>query len=87
MIIAIKYAQYMRYLSLWFGGLIGLTLEEFKGQHGSQSGRIGYAFAAFNADIPVELWGQHGDWDSFKSKKRYMKRDVKSLLFVVVASM
>ncbi len=57
MVMAIKYAQYMRYLSLWFGGILGLTPEEFKGQYGSQSGRIGSALAASNAGIPVELWG------------------------------
>ena len=69
MVRAIKYAQYMRYLSLWFGGILGLTPEGFKGQYESQSGRIGSASAAFNAGIPVELWGQHGDWASFKSQK------------------
>ncbi len=69
MVMAIKYAQYMRYLSLWFGGILGLTPEECKGQYGSQSGRIGSASAASNACIPVELWGQHDDWASFKSKK------------------
>ena len=55
MVIAIKYAQYMRYLSLLFGGILGLTPEEFKGQYGSQSGRMGFASAASNAGIPVEL--------------------------------
>ena len=69
MVMAIKYAQYMRYLSLWFGGILGLTPEEFKGQYGSQSGRIGSASTASNAGIPVELWGKHGDWASFKSQK------------------
>ncbi len=67
---AIKYAQYMCCISLWFGGILGLTPEEFKGQDGSQSGRISSAFAASNADIPVELWGQHGDWASFKNQKK-----------------
>ena len=66
---AIKYAQYMRYLSLWFGGILRLTPEEFKDQYGFQSCRIGAASAASNVGISVELWGQHGDWDSFKSQK------------------
>ncbi len=70
MVIAIKYAQYMRYLSYWFGSILGLTPEEFKGQYSPQSGRIGSASAMSNAGIPVELWGQHGDWASFKSQKR-----------------
>jgi len=87
MVMETKYAQYMRYLSLWFGGILGLTPEEFKGKYGSQSGRIGPASAASNAGIPVELWGQHGDWASFKSIKRYMKRDVDSLLSVSKVAM
>ncbi len=69
MVMAIKYAQYMRYLSLWFGGILGLTPEEFKGQYCSQSGHIGSASAASNAGLPVEPWDQHGDWASFKSQK------------------
>jgi hypothetical protein len=72
LIIEIKYAQYMSYLSLWFGCILGFTPEEFKAQYGSQSGRIGFAPAALNTYISVELWGQHGDWASFKSQKRYM---------------
>jgi hypothetical protein len=86
MVMAIKYAQYMRYLSLWFGGILGLTPEEFK-VHGSQSGRIDSASATSNAGIPVELCVQHGEMASFKSKKRYMKRDVESLLSVSKAVM
>jgi hypothetical protein len=84
---AIKNAQYMRYLSLWFGGIFELTPEEFKGQYCFQSGRIDFASASSNAGITVELWGQHGDWASFKSPKRYMKRDVESLLSVSKAAM
>jgi hypothetical protein len=87
MVMAIKYAQYMRLLSLWSGGILGLTPEEFKGQHGSQSDRIGSASAASNAGIPVELWGQHGDRASFKSQKWYMKCDAESFLSVCKAIM
>jgi hypothetical protein len=61
--------------------------EEFKDQYGPQSGRIGSASAAPNVVIPLELLGQHGDWASFKNQKRYMKRDVESLLFVSKAAM
>jgi integrase len=35
MVMTIKYAQYMRYLSLWFGGILGLTPRELKGPYGS----------------------------------------------------
>ena len=70
MIIAIKYAQYMRH-ALPFslvGGILGLTPEKFKGQYGSQFGRIGSASATSYAGIPVDHWGRHGDWASFKRK-------------------
>jgi hypothetical protein len=55
MLATIKYAQYMRYFSLWFGGILGLTLEDCKNQYGSQSTRIDSASVASNAGIPVEL--------------------------------
>ena len=67
--------------------LIGLTPEEFNGEYGSHSGRIGSASVASNVGIPVELWGQHGDWASFKIQNRYIKRDVESPLSVSKATM
>ena len=85
--IPIKYDQYVRYLSLWFGEVLGMSTQDFKTQYGSQSGRSGGASAASNAGIPIELWGQHGDWASFKSQKRYMKKDIKSILSVSLAAM
>jgi hypothetical protein len=38
--VPIKYAQYVRYLSLWFGEVLGISTQEFKAQYGSQSSRI-----------------------------------------------
>jgi hypothetical protein len=73
-------------LSLWFGEVLGISAQEFNSQYGSQSGRSGAASAASNANIYLELWGQHGDWASFKSQKRYMKKDVKALLPVSLAA-
>jgi hypothetical protein len=32
----IKYDQYARYLSLWFGEVLGISTQEFKAQYGSQ---------------------------------------------------
>ncbi len=60
--ITFEYDQYMRYLSLWFGCILDISPGEFKNQYGSQSCGIDGASANFNFDIPVELWGQHGDW-------------------------
>ena len=85
--VPIKYDQYVRYLSLWFGEVLGISTQEFKSQYGSQSGRSGRASAASNAGIPHELWGQHGDLASFQSPKRYMKKDVKAILSVSLATM
>ncbi len=80
--VQIKYDQYVRYLSLWFIEVLGTLTREFKSQYGSQSGRSGGASAPYNVDIDLELWGKHGDWATFQSQKRYMKKDVKALLYV-----
>jgi hypothetical protein len=74
-------------LSLWFGEVLGISAQELKAQYGSQSGRSGDASAASNADIDLEFWGQHGDWASFNSQKRYMKKNVKTLLSISMAAM
>jgi hypothetical protein len=67
--------------------LIGISTQEFKAQYGSQSGRSDGASTASNACIPIELWGQRGDWASFKSQKRYLKKDIKSILSFSLAAM
>ena len=83
----ITYGQYHRYLSQWFGGVLGLTPVEFRAQFGTQSGRSGGASAASNAGIALELWGQHRAWASFASQKCYMARDEASILSVSRAAM
>ncbi len=57
----ISYAQFSKYLALWFGASLGLTPKEFPIVYGSQSGRSGAASAVANDGVPMELWGQHGD--------------------------
>ena len=59
----------MRFLSHWFGEVLGISTLEFKSQYGFQSGRNGGSSATANACIPLELWGQHSDWTSFKKSK------------------
>ena len=83
----ISYAQFSKYLALWFGATLGLSPKEFSTVYGSQSGRSGAASAAANAGVPMELWGQHGDWKSVKSQKNYMKRDPEAILSVSRAAM
>jgi hypothetical protein len=75
----IQYDQYVRYLSLWFGEVLGISTQEFKVLYGSQSGRSGGALATSNAGIPLELWGHHGDWETYKSQKRYTKKISKQI--------
>jgi hypothetical protein len=57
----IKYAQFSTCLSLWFGGVMGISPSEFLSRYGSQSGRNGGASVASNTGIPLKIWGQHGD--------------------------
>jgi hypothetical protein len=77
----------VRYLSLWFCEVIGISTQEFKSQYGSQPGRSACALATSNTvGIHLELWGRHGDWAAFKIQKRYTKKDVKYLLCVSLAA-
>jgi hypothetical protein len=57
----ITYDQLLRYLSLWFSGVMEVLVEAFRKQFATQSGWSGGALAAANSDVPKELWGQHGD--------------------------
>jgi hypothetical protein len=83
----IGYDQFLRFLSIWFSGVMGISVELFRKQFATQSGRSGCASAAANAGVPAELWGQHGDWKSAASQKRYMKSDTEHLLSVSRAAM
>jgi hypothetical protein len=83
----ITYDQFLRFMSLWFRGVMGVSLAVFRKQFTSQSGRSGGASAASNAGVPAELWGQHGDWKSWEAQKRYMKTDTPRLMSVSRAAM
>jgi integrase len=83
----ISYDQLLRYLSLWFSGVMKVPVEAFRKQFSTQSGRSGGASAAANSDVSDLLWGQHGDWKSVDAQKRYMKSDTEHLLSVSRAAM
>jgi hypothetical protein len=51
----ITYDQLLRFLSMWFSGVMGVIVAAFRKQFATQSGRIGGASAASNAGVPVEL--------------------------------
>ena len=70
---ALRFSQYRRYLSLWFGSVLGFSPEEFLRQFGTHSGRIGGASAAANAGVAIERWGQHGSWRSASAQRGYMQ--------------
>ncbi len=55
------YDQLLRFLRLWFSGVMGVTVAAFRKKFATQSGRSGGASAASNAGVPVEMWGHHGD--------------------------
>ena len=81
------YPLYLRYLSLWFSGVMGVSIDAFRKQFATQSGRSGGASSAANAGVPFELWGQHGEWKTLDAQKRYMKSDPSRLLAVSHAAM
>ncbi len=53
----ITYDELLRFLSLWFSGVMGNTVAAFRKQLATQTGRIGGASAESNAGVPAELWG------------------------------
>ena len=57
----ITYDQFLRFVSLWFSGVMGVSVAVFRKQFATQSGRSGGASAASNGGVSTELWGQHGD--------------------------
>ena len=69
----IKYDQFLHYLCLWFSGVMSLYVATSRKQFDTQSGRSGCALAPANAEVPAELWGQHGDWKTMDVHKRYVK--------------
>ena len=79
---AITYPQFRRYLSQWFGPVLGLSPGAFLKEFGSQSGRSGGASAAANAGIPWERWGQHGSWQSASAQRAYMQLSNENILEV-----
>ena len=79
---ALSFSQYKRYLSLWFGSLLGLSPDEFLRQFGTHSGRIGGASAAANAGVAIERWGQHGSWRAASSQRAYMQLFEENILNV-----
>ena len=79
---AITYPQFRRYLSQWFGPVLGSSPGAFLKEFGSQSGRSGGASAAANAGIPWERWGQHGSWQSASAQRAYMQLSNENILEV-----
>ena len=54
----IAYDQLLRYLGLWFSGVVGISVVVFRKQFATQSGWSGGASAAANVDVLKELWGK-----------------------------
>ena len=83
----ITYDPFLRFMSLEFSGVMSVSLATFRKQFATQSGRSGGASAAFNAGVPAELWGHHGDRKSWEAQKCYIKTDTPRLLSVSLAAM
>ena len=74
-------------MSLWFNGVMGVSVATFRKQFATLSGRSGGASAASIAGVSAELWGHHGDWKYWEEQKRYMKIDTPRLLSVSLGAM
>ena len=51
----------LRFVSLWFIGVLGTLVAMFRKQFATHSERSGSVSAAANAGVQVELWGHHKD--------------------------
>ena len=61
---------------------MGLTEKEFQQKFGMKSFRSGGASAAGAANIPFEIWGSHGGWQTREAQLRYMEIDLAQALSV-----
>jgi hypothetical protein len=52
---------FLRFLRIWFGGVMSVSDVSFRKQLATQFGRSGVASAASNVSVPAELWGHHKD--------------------------
>ncbi len=57
----ISYDNFLWFMSHWFIGVMGISVDLSRKQFAAQSGQSGCASAATNAGVPAELWGMHGD--------------------------
>jgi hypothetical protein len=83
----ITYDTFLRFLSLWFSGVIGMSVATFRKHFATQSRRSGGASSASNAGVPAEFCGQHVDQSTWYGAKCYMKSDTTRLLSVSRAAM
>ncbi len=83
----ITYDQFLRFISIWFSGVMGVSVAAFRKQFATPSSQSGGASAASNGGVSAELWGQHGDRKILDAQKRYMKCDKIRLLSVSRAAM
>ena len=83
----ITYAQFRRYFTKWLAPLMNMTETAFTAKFGMQSGRSGGGTAAARHNIPFELWGAHGGWQSREAQMRYMELDLDQALSVTRAAL
>ena len=71
----ITYDQFLRFLSLWFSGVMGVSAPAFRKQLPRNPEGAVAASAASNAAVLAELWGHRGGWITCEAQKRYIKSD------------
>ena len=60
-------------------------VKDFQSKFGLKSSRSGGASAAGAANIPFEVWGSHGGWQSRDAQLRYMEISLQQALQVSTA--
>ena len=78
----LPYQRLRHWMSKLLAPLHNMTLKEFQDRFGMKSFRSGGASAAGAANIPFEIWGSHGGWQSREAQLRYMEINLQQALQV-----
>ena len=81
----LPYQRLRHWMSKLLAPLHNMSLKDFQSKFGMKSFRSGGASAAGAANIPFEVWGSHGGWQSRDAQLRYMEIGLQQALQVSTA--
>ena len=75
-------SQMRLWMAKWLAPHMGMSIPDFTKKFGMKSFRSGGASAAGAANIPFEVWGSHGGWQTREAQLRYLEIDLAQALSV-----